>query len=235
MINTQQLIVMMPLFKIEMPANAEMFFTGMMQIAAFDVYEFGDIIHELMMIDPTDPINENYEKLGFQSQYFLVNMGTILVFVLTYILSLIVSPIISLFSYGRCSCKWMKKITKRLNNKIFWGSLIVLMNESYMIVIVCVLINIRVLSMDSAGLKVMSILCVFFLFLTVILPSIFLMTLYKDFKNLESKAMQRKYGVLYQDLKLKNGKKILMLPGFFLFRRVMLAISVVFAGEYLFY
>ena len=57
MINTQQLIVMMPLFKIEMPANAEMFFTGMMQIAAFDVYEFGDIIHELMMIDPTEPIN----------------------------------------------------------------------------------------------------------------------------------------------------------------------------------
>lgn len=48
MINTQQLIVMMPLFQIVMPSNAGMFFKQIMQIAAFDFYDFGDIIHENM-------------------------------------------------------------------------------------------------------------------------------------------------------------------------------------------
>jgi len=48
MINTQQMMVMMPLFKIEMPANAGIFFKHVMEIAAFDFYDFGDIIHEYM-------------------------------------------------------------------------------------------------------------------------------------------------------------------------------------------
>ncbi len=57
MINTQQLMVMMPLFKIEMPANAGIFFKHVMEIAAFDFYDFGDIIHEHMQIEPTDPLD----------------------------------------------------------------------------------------------------------------------------------------------------------------------------------
>ena len=57
MINTQQLIVMMPLFQIQLPANAGMFFRSVMEIAAFDFYDFTDIIHELFQIEGTDPID----------------------------------------------------------------------------------------------------------------------------------------------------------------------------------
>ena len=44
------------------------------------------------------------------------------------------------------------------------------MNETYMIFIVCALLNIQIFSMESIGLSVMSILCTIFLVLSILLP-----------------------------------------------------------------
>ena len=38
-----------------------------MEIAAFDFFDFGDLIHEHFAIDPTDPIDSNFEAVGFES------------------------------------------------------------------------------------------------------------------------------------------------------------------------
>ena len=151
-----------------------------------------------MKIEPTDAVDENFGTLGFDSRYFLVNLGSMIVFVIFYILGLIISPILSICSFGRF--KGIKKIRNKLNSKIFWGTLIVLMNETYMMMIVCVLINMQILSTDSPGLQAMSIMCVALLFLTVFLPACFLSKLYRDFENLKTKDMKLKYGALYEDL-----------------------------------
>lgn len=45
MINTQQLIVLLPLMKVQLPANAAIFFKSIFQIAAFDFYDMNDILH----------------------------------------------------------------------------------------------------------------------------------------------------------------------------------------------
>lgn len=203
----------------------------MMNIAAVDIFETGDIIHAMMSIEPTDAVDENFGSLGFESKYFLVNLGSMVVFVIFYILGLIISPILSICSFGRF--KGIKKLRNKLNRKIFWGTLIVLMNESYMVIIVCLLINIKILSTASAGLQAMSIMCVTLLFLSVFLPAFFLTKLYRDFEELETKDMKLKYGALYEDLRLDIGRKVLFQPGFFLLRRALLAVSVCFAGEYL--
>ena len=42
LINTQQLIVLMPLFIVNVPANAGSFFKQIMEIAAFDIVEIGE-------------------------------------------------------------------------------------------------------------------------------------------------------------------------------------------------
>ena len=47
MINTQQLIVMTPLFHVQIPALAGIFFRHLMEIAAFDFFEFDEDIYEL--------------------------------------------------------------------------------------------------------------------------------------------------------------------------------------------
>ena len=73
-----------------MPGNAAVFFGHIMSIAAFDFIEFGDIIHEAFSIEATDPINDRFNSVGFESQYFLNNLGTIMVFYIIYIIFVIV-------------------------------------------------------------------------------------------------------------------------------------------------
>ena len=75
----------------------------MMEIAAFDFYDFGDIIHEHFEIEETDPIDANFESVGFESQYFLVNMGTMAVFYLIYIALVFASPFLGACR-SRCKC-----------------------------------------------------------------------------------------------------------------------------------
>lgn len=119
MINTQQLIVMMPLFKIEMPANAGIFFSHMMEIASFDFYDFSEPIHEMFELEPTDPVDARFEALGFESKYFLVNMGTMVVFYLFYFLLVSTSLILSLCQHSKC--RRLSKLQASLKRKIHWG------------------------------------------------------------------------------------------------------------------
>ena len=45
--------------------------------------------------------------------------------------------------------------------------------------------------------------------------------------------MKKKYGALYEDLKLTSGKKVLSIPGFFLLRRLMIALAICNVGDIL--
>mgnify|MGYP007004936707 FL=1 len=100
------------------------------------------------------------------------------------------------------------------------------MNESYMIIVVCVIINIKIFSLESIGLSVMSILCALFLFFSVFLPIIFVWQLKKNLVKLKLIETQRKYGALDEELDTSRGKKMLFVPGFFLMRRMLLAIAI---------
>ena len=80
MINTQQIIVLMPLFKIDMPANAQMFFGFIMQLASFNILPMQDF-YERYLPPPSwdEPLNDRFDVLGFQSTFFLNNMGSMVI------------------------------------------------------------------------------------------------------------------------------------------------------------
>lgn len=105
------------------------------------------------------------------------------------------------------------------------------MNETFMILIVSVLLNMKIFSIESSGLTVMSFLCVFMLCLSVLAPIIIIHKLYKNFDKLKGNEWISRYGALYSDLRLKTGRTVLMVPGFFLFRRVMLGIAICTVGR----
>ena len=127
----------------------------------------------------------------------------------------------------------MERTSTKLSESIFWSTLVTLMNESYMIIVVCVLINIQILSWDSLGLQVMSVLCAVFLFFSVALPIIFVSTLRRNFDDLKKPEVFVKYHALYDELKLEVGKKALLVPSFFLFRRFLLGIAICVVGRVL--
>lgn len=184
MVNTQQLIVMMPLFKIQMPANASNFFTQIMAIAAFDFYDFTDIIHDIFALEPTESFSSNFETIGFESLYFLINMGSIFIIYLIYTAMLcLVLPLLSIKKASR-------KLHKRLGSKLKWNSLITLMNESYQIIVVCVLLNTEVFSFETGGLATMSLFCLVFFAGTILLPGFFIGVLGFYNKRLKSKIVK---------------------------------------------
>ena len=84
MINIQQLIVLIPLFNIILPANASSFYHKLMEIAAFDYYETNELLNDMLNLEPTGPVNINFEMLGLESLYFMNNMGTQILFYLSY-------------------------------------------------------------------------------------------------------------------------------------------------------
>ena len=72
-----QLIVLIPLFKIILPANAATFFKKLMEIAAFDFIENIEPLSWLVNTNTiSEPVNGNFEGLGFETTRFLSNMGT---------------------------------------------------------------------------------------------------------------------------------------------------------------
>ena len=156
-----------------------------MEIAAFDFYDFGDIIHSIFGIVPTDPVDANFESVGFESQYFMVNIGTMIVFYLIYTTALIISN--ALHPCANYKHKKVRSCSRRLDRKIYWGTLITLLFETYQIVTVCVLLNMKILKITSVGQAVMSSLCIFFFLLTFIVPVFYLCKVGLNFKEITEK------------------------------------------------
>ena len=78
MLSALQIIILLPLMNVSVPANAGMFFKELAAIAAFDYFETSEFIEDLLDLLPRDPINEKFESTGFESVYFMNNLGTLL-------------------------------------------------------------------------------------------------------------------------------------------------------------
>ena len=79
LIEIQQIIVMLPLFHVDMPGNARDFYAQIMAISAFDYFDTTDLVHEAFDVPPTEPVNEDFEDLGLESRYMLVNIGSLII------------------------------------------------------------------------------------------------------------------------------------------------------------
>lgn len=73
-----------------MPANAGVVFNLIMQIAAFDYYDLSETIYGFG-VKPTGPLDANFQMVGLESQYLVVNMGTMLAMYALYFVVAIVT------------------------------------------------------------------------------------------------------------------------------------------------
>jgi hypothetical protein len=60
MINNQQLIVLMPCFDLQMPANVQMLFNQINKIASFDIVDIDPLINKALNLNETEPMNPNF-------------------------------------------------------------------------------------------------------------------------------------------------------------------------------
>ena len=57
MINTQLLIVLQPLFDVNVPANAQITFNVITQIATFDFVNLKPLVNRVFMLNDSEPLN----------------------------------------------------------------------------------------------------------------------------------------------------------------------------------
>ena len=184
-------------------------------------------------MEPTDPVNPKFEAVGFESQYFLVNMGTMAVFYGIYIINLIVAIVVSPCKKTKRSGK-LRRFAKRMDKKVYWGSLITLVNETFVIILIAVIINLKIFNYDTPGYRAMSILCILIFTLILAVPTLLILLLLVNFDKLEDKDYMRKYGAFYENLNLKAGRIVLLYPTWYFIRRVLLVVCVLTTNDTVF-
>jgi len=71
MLNAQQIVVLIPTFKVTPPPNAADYFNFIMVIASFDLIPTEPIYDYLLSVDELGALTDNFEAVGFESHFFL--------------------------------------------------------------------------------------------------------------------------------------------------------------------
>jgi len=138
MVNTQQLVVLMPLWNIRLPANAAMFFGFIMTIASFDLLPTDTFYNEYFPnMAPTTAINSNFQAIGFSSMYFNYNIGSLILSFLAFPVLALVALILNPLRRFKC-CNWLYL---KITSTIYWNSTIKTISQSYTVIVMCVGIN----------------------------------------------------------------------------------------------
>lgn len=188
-------------------------------------------INRALILEETEPLNSNFDSLGFSSMYFTNNLGTLLLAFLFYFVSVFFCWLLSFWVPNRPR---VARVYENLRASLFYNSFVSMMTESYAVMAVCVMINLEYIVWDSWGKSVQSAICLLALSLLVLFPvvlSIVSKTSWeRDFKHLKERIEP-----FFEDLNLKNGPIVMLQPVYFLLRRFLMAYIVVFYREHLFF
>ena len=69
-----------------MPANTGIFFNELTNIAAFDIFDISEYLDDVLELSPTGPASAQLETVGFESLYFMHNLGTFTIVIIGYTL-----------------------------------------------------------------------------------------------------------------------------------------------------
>ena len=137
-INQLQLIVLIPLCNIPMPANAKILFTLLMQAAAFDYYDTDDIYKQLLKVEETPARSTNFSLSGFESMWFIINLGTLAAIIVLFPLSYFAREFLELV-FGNISC--CRRVAKSMKQDLYWNAPLRMIIESYLSMSISCFIN----------------------------------------------------------------------------------------------
>jgi len=94
---------------------------------------------------PTEPLNENFDAIGFSSMYFLYNSGSIMLSILAVpVLALIVGILRPCIKY-----KYPLMLYRKVKSYVFWNGTFQTITGTYTVLVMCVLINTKHVSFPS--------------------------------------------------------------------------------------
>ena len=139
LINTLQVIIFAPLINIQFPGNAFMFFEKMFQVAIFEVLPSKQLLSDILPdLDHEVPFSVKFDRLGFKSQYLIMNMGTMF-FVFCLNLALITLYLPCKMLAGRYM--FPRVLAYKLSSIIFFQAMIIFTQEAYLDLLLSLIVN----------------------------------------------------------------------------------------------
>lgn len=117
LIETQQLIVLMPLFNTGLPENAKMVFDFIFQIAAFDLISTDEFYENNFEMGESEALSQNFEALGFESVNFLSNIGSLVFGILAIPVLFLLLGAMKLLQMAGV----LKKVYSKFSKYMFWS------------------------------------------------------------------------------------------------------------------
>lgn len=148
--------MLMPLFTLKLPQNAALFFNFIMQIAAFDVLPTDAFYDDYFSMEAKEAVNDNFDALGFNSMWFLYNMGSL---TLSWVCIPLLALPIFLLRCVKCITRLsptLNKMHTNLDRWMFWQFPITVLNQSCLIVYMCCLINLLLIDFSSDKISTVS-------------------------------------------------------------------------------
>ena len=125
------------------------------------------------------PLNDRYNLLGFGSIFFLNNMGTMIIgLAMIPILAMVLLILKPLTKVSRV----LLRVYNKIHSNLFWSHQIILLNESFLMICMCALINSKFLAFESKFEVINSVLTIMFIVICSALPIVILLYLLVKFK-----------------------------------------------------
>ncbi len=241
MIQNLNTIVHMQLINVMTPANAQIFFSKLLSIVAFDVINGTPIessINSLVAKQDAPPLSANFEALGYETSLFVPSMGSL---ILIYVFFPAFVPVLLLIR--KLPHEKVKMKADAILEKTFFNSILSFFEETYLVMTISSFANLLVFYRGSVtgdinfslALVTLLIIIGFPLFITFVYCCV-------STRRIVSEKFKARFGSFYEDLKIRtldkqnknysNSKRRLKWPLCQLIMNLLLACMLVFSIKY---
>ena len=185
------------------------------------------MINKVLNIESKNPYDLKYADIGFESSYFINNMGTqgLVFFFLASLIS--ISKIMLCCSQRKCCCKGNRKKIEEADFEIR-NSMVGMVYENSAIVSLCCLIAFHNLKYDSFGQIIQS-LAAILSFVSLGVMAVQLAWLFMFWKYINpNNHLKKYYNVFLSAYSDKVGRDISLWAVYFLVRRMIITLTIVF-------
>lgn len=227
LVNTVQIIVITYMFSILMPVNAELLLLSLMKLTNLDIISTEVAINWIFDFPHTDPLNERFNRAGYESSNFFIELGPF--FFIISVFFLIILPLrflmIKALTCLPDSSYIKRKLTRNVQIKMtvlrFLLEGCIELGISYML---CVLqVKARNFEHFWEGFSTTS--AILTLILSLATPVYLFFVVQKYHANPESEENKKEFAQLFTHLKPKN-KQALLVSVVFLARRMLMVFII---------
>ena len=216
---------------IAIPGNVAFLYSYLLNIASFDFLPTDDIFDWFFVFKSSEPVTEKFGALGYETNYFVKNMGT--VFIVGVILAILL--VVTLFLYvlnAIFNLSVTEKVANRMYRMVCWNPILRFLIESYMLIALSCCINLTEFTFGDSGSRASSISTVVGMILIIFLPFFVLYFMHKKFAELNNEEVKSRFGAIYEGLDLDKGRAVILVRLFFFFRRLMISLTVTYLMDY---